>query len=263
MFTSKLWYMSVLLLSSQAYAATDLVRITKANFDAVLAQTDKPVIIDVFATWCGPCKQLKPVFHEFANKNADRYLCADLDADECKELMMSLGVKSLPTILVFQNKKCLGSFMGYKNHKDFTAAVEEVLTNGQKSLKELPKETLSSKFFDALQTCSIEDAKKLIEAGVDVNAPFSGPLAGLNPIILAILNASKFGDQGFAMFELLVNNGASLKEIEINGSKTTLRDFVVQVCDSAKKTAEMCTKALAHIDAKLQEQKCSGDVCKA
>lgn len=249
MFLHKFTTLSLMLLSSQLLLADAVTTITtKADLEGILA-SNKPVIIDVFATWCGPCKLLKPVFHEFAQENKDLYVCGTIDAEACefKQDLTALGVMGFPTILVFINKKSIGKSVGFKDKKALTSTIDGIVKNAKKSLKELSKEELTVKLQDAIQSCSVEDAALIIDAGADVNAPFADSMA---PLALAIFSSVPFGDRGIAMVKLLLEKGASLQPFEINGQKVpAMRELVTQMIAHAKAITEQYTKVLALIDA--------------
>lgn len=242
-----------MLLSPQLLLADAVTTITtKADLDGILAG-NKPVIIDVFATWCGPCKLLKPVFHEFAQENKEQYVCGTIDADACefKQDLTSLGVMGFPTILVFINKKSVGKSVGFKDKKALTSTIDGIIKNAKKSLKELSKEELTIKLQNAIQSCSVEEAALTIDAGVDINALFSD---GMSPLALAIFSSVPFGDQGITMVKLLLEKGASLEPFEFAGQKVPgMREVVTQMIAQGKAVTEQYTKVLALIDAKLSK----------
>lgn len=252
MFSQKLT-LSLMLLSSSLLLADAVSTITtKADFEGILA-TDKPVIIDVFAIWCGPCKQLKPVFHDFAQENKDLYVCGTIDAEACelKQELTLLGVMGFPTVLVFMNKKCIGKSVGFKDKKAFTSTIESIVKTAKKSLKELSKEELSVKLQEAIQSCSVEDAALIIDAGADVNAPFADEMT---PLMLATCSSVPFGDRGIAMVKLLLDKEASLQPFEIRGQKVPgMRDVVLGMLSQAKAIQEQYAKVLTLIDAQLSK----------
>jgi len=81
------------------------------EFEALLAQ-EKPVLVDFFATWCGPCKMFAPTFDEFAADHSE-IECVKIDVDQCGELAKRYGIMSIPTIILFNNgepkKKNIGT----------------------------------------------------------------------------------------------------------------------------------------------------------
>jgi len=77
------------------------LKITKENYDSVIA-TDKPVLLDFFATWCGPCKMMSPIIDKIASEH-DEYVVGKIDVDEEPELAKAFGVMSIPTLVVMKN----------------------------------------------------------------------------------------------------------------------------------------------------------------
>lgn len=74
--------------------------VTVANFEAEVLQSDKPVIVDVWASWCGPCKMLSPVIDQL-DTEMDNVKFVKLNADENQEITAQLGVRNLPTLVLF------------------------------------------------------------------------------------------------------------------------------------------------------------------
>jgi len=79
-----------------------IITLTKNNFDDVVVNSDKPVLIDFWATWCGPCKMLSPVVDEVAEENDDIKVCK-VNVDDEGELAIKFGVMSIPTLVVMNN----------------------------------------------------------------------------------------------------------------------------------------------------------------
>ena len=76
--------------------------LTDANFAAVIGNTDLPVVVDCWAAWCGPCQRFAPIFEEAAGKLEPRFRLAKLDTDANPETAARLGIRSIPTLLVFK-----------------------------------------------------------------------------------------------------------------------------------------------------------------
>ncbi len=76
--------------------------ITKENFDAEVIKSQKTVLIDFWATWCGPCQMLSPVVDSFADENPDISVCK-VTVDEQPELAMLFGIESIPTLVVMKD----------------------------------------------------------------------------------------------------------------------------------------------------------------
>ena len=77
------------------------LKITAANFENEVLRSDKPVLLDFYADWCGPCKMLAPVVHEIAEENAGTLKVGKINVDEQMELAMRFQVSSIPMLVVF------------------------------------------------------------------------------------------------------------------------------------------------------------------
>ncbi|MFC4948657.1 thioredoxin [Pseudonocardia sp. GCM10023141] len=78
------------------------IDVTDATFDAEVRQSGKTVVVDFWATWCGPCTMVAPVLDEIAGEHADRLTIAKIDVDANSATAVAHGIKSIPTIIVFQ-----------------------------------------------------------------------------------------------------------------------------------------------------------------
>lgn len=86
--------------------------ITNQNFKEVVLENDKPVLVDFWATWCGPCKMLAPIIEEIADEKDD--ICVGkVNVDDEGELAAQFGITSIPTLLVFKDGKCVNKAIGY------------------------------------------------------------------------------------------------------------------------------------------------------
>ncbi len=85
--------------------------VTKENFQQEVLQSDKPVIVDFWAEWCGPCRMLAPILEAFAEDREDIKVCK-VNVDEQRELAIEYGIESIPTLLIFQNGKKTNQSVG-------------------------------------------------------------------------------------------------------------------------------------------------------
>ena len=89
------------------------LKITKENFENEVLRSEKPVLLDFWADWCGPCRMLAPVIAEIAEEYAGTVKVGKVNVDEEIELAMQSRVSSIPTVLLFRNGKVAGTSIGY------------------------------------------------------------------------------------------------------------------------------------------------------
>lgn len=88
------------------------IMITSENFDRTVMQSEKTVLIDFWAGWCGPCRMLAPIIDEIADEYADTVTVGKINVDEQPQLAAAFGVESIPTLIAFKNGVPLGALVG-------------------------------------------------------------------------------------------------------------------------------------------------------
>ena len=99
------------------------VQITKDNFQSLVVDSPKTVLLDFWATWCGPCKMIAPILEEIAAERED-VLVGKVNVDEEMELAIQFGVTSIPTLVVMQNGKAVNKAVGYRPKADVLKLLE-------------------------------------------------------------------------------------------------------------------------------------------
>lgn len=88
-----------------------VMTLTKENFDTEVLQSDRPVLVDFWATWCGPCRMISPVVDEIAEERDDIKV-GKINVDDEEELAVRFGIMSIPTLMVFRGGKAAGQIVG-------------------------------------------------------------------------------------------------------------------------------------------------------
>ena len=101
-----------------------VIQVSKENFQNEVLDSDKPVLLDFYADWCGPCKMLAPVLHEIAEENAGALKVGKVNVDEQMELAMRFQVSSIPMLVVFKDGKAIAKSVGYRPKSEIAAMVE-------------------------------------------------------------------------------------------------------------------------------------------
>lgn len=95
----------------------EIVKITAKNFESEVKNSEKPVLLDFFANWCGPCKMLAPVLEEIAAEN-DGVKIGKINVDDEGELARAFGITSIPTLVVMEGGKEVRRSLGYMPKED-------------------------------------------------------------------------------------------------------------------------------------------------
>lgn len=104
-----------------------IISLTKENFEKEVEQATLPIVIDVSATWCGPCQQMKPIFEQLSKELGSSHKFLELNVDESRELAIKFNVTSVPTFIFMHNNKIKGIERGYMPAADLKAKIAEYL----------------------------------------------------------------------------------------------------------------------------------------
>lgn len=100
------------------------ITLTMENFEAEVLQSDKPVLVDFWATWCGPCRMIAPVVEEIAKEYAGKVKVGKVNVDEQPQLAAAFSIESIPTIKIFKNGKVTDSVIGYQPKEKLEALLK-------------------------------------------------------------------------------------------------------------------------------------------
>jgi len=101
-------------------ADNKIVVLTKDNFEQEVTQSDKPVLIDFWAAWCGPCRAVAPVMEELASEFEGKAKIAKVNVDEEGELAAKFRIMSIPTIMLFKDGNMADKIIGARSKSEFT-----------------------------------------------------------------------------------------------------------------------------------------------
>ena len=100
------------------------LELTDANFQDEVLHSDKPVLVDFSATWCGPCRQLSPLIDDLAKEYAGRIKVGKVDIDQSQEVAGKYGIMSVPTVLFFKGGQKIDTLVGLNAKSVYKAKIE-------------------------------------------------------------------------------------------------------------------------------------------
>ncbi|MBE6701586.1 MAG: thioredoxin [Ruminococcaceae bacterium] len=100
-----------------------MIEITKENFETEVVKSDKPVLLDFWATWCGPCQMIAPIIKEIAEENEDIKV-GKIDVDKEGELAMNFGIVSIPTLIAIKDGKAVNQAVGLRSKEQILELIK-------------------------------------------------------------------------------------------------------------------------------------------
>ncbi len=102
------------------------LEITDANFDEIVLKSDKPVIVDFWAEWCGPCRIISPIIGEIAEEYKDKAIVGKVDVDNNPNTAARFGIRNIPTVLYFKNGVVVDKVVGASPKANFINRLEKL-----------------------------------------------------------------------------------------------------------------------------------------
>ena len=106
----------------------NVVHVTTKSWDSEVLKSDKPVFVDFWAEWCGPCRMVGPVVEQIAQSYSDKIKVVKLNVDENQEIAMKYGIQSIPSLLLFKAGKEIGRTIGAAPKESYQKFVEQSLS---------------------------------------------------------------------------------------------------------------------------------------
>ncbi len=105
----------------------ELTEVTDATFEAEVLGSDKPVVIDFWAEWCAPCRQLSPIIHQLAEQYGDRIKIVKMDIDDSPQTPGRYGIRAIPTVLAFRDGQVVQQLQGVRPKTEFEEMAKKLL----------------------------------------------------------------------------------------------------------------------------------------
>ena len=108
--------------------ASDLIKhVSDSSFEADVLKSDKPVLVDYWAEWCGPCKMIAPILDEVSSAYKDKLQIAKMNVDENREVPARFGIRGIPTLMLFKDGQLAATKVGAMSKAQLTAFLEQQL----------------------------------------------------------------------------------------------------------------------------------------
>jgi len=103
------------------------IHFTDNDFNENVIKSNIPVLVDFFATWCGPCRMMAPIIDELADEYAGKIKIGKLDVDENPQTSMQFGVQSIPTLIFFKNGEAVDTMIGFQSKENLKNKLDALL----------------------------------------------------------------------------------------------------------------------------------------
>ena len=103
------------------------LEITDSNFEETVLKSDKPVMVDFWAAWCGPCRMVGPIIDELSDEYEGKAVVGKVDIDSNQQYAAQFGVRNIPTVLVFKNCELVDRKVGVSSKNDYAQALENII----------------------------------------------------------------------------------------------------------------------------------------
>jgi thioredoxin 1 len=105
----------------------DVPEVTESNFQTEVLQSAEPILVDFWAPWCGPCRQIAPLVQQLGMDYAGKVKVAKVNVDECPNVAAGYGVNSIPTLMIFKNGDVVERFVGIQPRSRLQAALDAAI----------------------------------------------------------------------------------------------------------------------------------------
>lgn len=178
---------------------SSVIEITTENFDIIVKNGKKPVVVDFYATWCQPCTYIKPIFAELAQEEKN-WIFAAVDIDKSPMIMQNCGVQVIPTFVVFKNGIQWGMVKGGLSKEQLIEEFKKIMVMDSPVVRSQSDRVLE--LFMAINQRNLDAVKKLIAAGTDLNLTLETPQGNFSSLNIAIISGTE------EVIDLLISSGA-------------------------------------------------------
>ena len=103
------------------------LEITDSNFEETVLKSDKPVMVDFWAAWCGPCRMVGPIIDELSEEYEGKAIIGKVDIDSNQQYAAQFGVRNIPTVLVFKDRELVDRKVGVSSKNDYAQAIDKLI----------------------------------------------------------------------------------------------------------------------------------------